>query len=77
MCLLVFPVGLPASTVVVVVTAAVEADQSVRVLVVVLLVGRGPDRWKDKPVVVVGDLKEALDEVEVAKCIAVSCVGRL
>ena len=73
--------GLPASTVVVVVVPAVEADQGVGVLVVILLVGRGPDRRKDGPVVVVGDPKEVLETVEVevvgAQCIAVSCVGRL
>jgi len=58
------------------VVPAVEADQGVGVLVVILLVGRGPDRWKDEPVVVVGDPKEVL-EVEGAQCIAVSCVERL
>jgi hypothetical protein len=63
------------------VVPAVEADQGVGVLVVILLVGRGPDRRKDGPVVVVGDPKEVLETVEVevvgAQCIAVSCVGRL
>jgi len=64
------------------VVAAVETDQGVGVLVVVFLVGRGPDRRKDGPVVVVGDAEEVLETVVVAmamcaQCIAVSCVGRL
>jgi len=81
--LLVFRVGLPATTVVVVVITAVEADQGVGVLVVVLFVGRGPDRRKDEPVVVVGYPKEDLESLDGiqrvvgAQCIAVSCVGRL
>ena len=81
--LLVFPVGLATSAVVVVGLGTVEADQSVRVLVVVFFVGRGPDRRKDKPVVVVGYSKEVLESLdgieraEVAQCIAVSCVERL
>ena len=61
--------------------AAVETDQGVGVLVVILLVGRGPDRRKDEPVVVVGNAEEVLETVEVevvgAQCIAVSCVERL
>ena len=61
--------------------AAVETDQGVGVLVVVFFVGRGPDRWKDEPVVVVGNAEEDLEtvevEVEVAQCIAVSCVERM
>ena len=83
--LLVFPVGRRASALVVVGIGTVEADQGVGVLVCVvitacvLLVGRGPDRRKDEPVVVVGDPKEDLETVEVegAQCIAVSCVERL
>ena len=81
--LLVFPVGRRASALVVVVIAAVEADQGVGVLVcvVLLFVGRGPDRRKDEPVVVVGDAEEVLETVEVevvgAQCIAVSCVERM
>ena len=81
--LLVFPVGLATSAVVLVGLGTVEADQSVRVLVVVFFVGRGPDRRKDKPVVVVGYSKEVLesldgiDRAEGAQCIAVSCVERL
>ncbi len=65
--------------------AAVETDQGVGVLVVILFVGRGPDRRKDGPVVVVGSAEEDLETVEVevevevvgAQCIAVSCVGRM
>ena len=80
--LLVFPVGRRAAALVVVGIGTVEADQGVGVLVcVVLLVGRGPDRRKDEPVVVVGDPKgdpETVEvEVEGAQCIAVSCVERL
>jgi len=85
--LLVFLVGLPASTVVVVVIAAVETDQGVGVIVCVgvtarvFFVGSGPDRRKDEPVVVVWVFEEDLETVEVvavcAQCIAVSCVGRL
>ena len=75
--LLVGPVGRCASALVVVGVGAVEADQSVRILVVILLVGRGPDRWKDKPVVVVRNPKEVPDTIEIAQCIAVSCVERL
>jgi hypothetical protein len=62
------------------VVTAVEADQGVGVLVcVVFFVGRGPDRRKDEPVVVVGVFEEDLETVEVvgAQCIAVSCVGRM
>ena len=43
--------------------AAVETDQGVGVLVVILLVGRGPDRRKDEPVVVVGVFEEDLETI--------------
>ena len=80
MCLLVFPVSRLAFARGGEGLGTEEADQGVRVLVVILFVGRGPDRRKDEPVVVVGNAEEDLEtvvEVVCAQCIAVSCVGRL
>ena len=56
--LLVFLVGLPASTVVVVGTTAVEADQGAGILLLLFVGGLGKDRRVDEVVVVVGNTEK-------------------